>query len=665
MIKASPIQVESRKKIDKNGLINRINYANFNSIPFTVVLENIKINETLSLQALPKLCNGNKLELLWLKTPCINFSDYKCVRILINDYDYVLSIELMALEITESGLVMNSPKSASTLTNRRTIRVDAIGITGTIIQNGLIYKGTLGNFNTHGFLIQIENSKSLSDFNTSDSNYVLFYKDGKELYKGDCRIYMIRDRGSYRECVVIPKFRNVPKFKKKVYRGDRCKPKYPLKIVFHHPLSNCFKQLNVLNISGSGFSLEEPLDRALLFPGLIIPGVEIILPGCNTISCNIQIVYSKEDRSGKKVISGCAIIDMEAVDYFCLKSFIHISCAHEESEFSKIDIKALWRFFFESGFISPEKYKYIYKRKEIIKRVYNKLYLEDSPIFRSFECQKDEKIFGHISILRSYEKSWLLNHYASSKKKGVSSGVCLLNQVGSFVNSCHRLKNMHLDYLMCYFRAEDRFPHRVFGGLFDNINDREKCSVDDWHYYLFDKTQAVGFSGINNWKIEKSTEDDLIKLNQVYSSKCGGLMLKAFNMDDGICSFETLSQDYGKSGLTRNIELFSVKKEDDVSFIVMVDKSEAGMNMSDLINSFKIFISDSEMIKRDIIDSSLLELSKSFFEEDKIPVLINNCNRALELDLPIEKIYKLWILNMDFTDAYFHSISKILRVISH
>jgi hypothetical protein len=218
---------------------------------------------------------------------------------------------------------------------------------------------------------------------------------------------------------------------------------------------------------------------------------------------------------------------------------------------------------------------------------------------------------------------------------------------------------------MCYFRRDNKFPNKVFGGLAEKINNPKSCSLDDWAYYHIEKGEPSNFFKEAGWQLEKTSPGELRDLDCLYENLSGGLMLRAFNLEGEDTEGTSLFQEYEKSGFSREIELFSLKKEGRTSAVIMVDRSEAGLNMSDLTNSFKVFLTDPEELTRDVLESVLKDLSTFFPVENRIPVLLYPHQEGETLELPIEKKYTLWVINMEASDTYFHYLKMLLRIIRH
>ena len=252
-----------------------------------------------------------------------------------------------------------------------------------------------------------------------------------------------------------------------------------------------------MDISGSGFSVEEELSSALLVPGMIIPELELNFGVNFNIECKAQVVYRRvHQKEAKKstIKCGIALLDMNIQHHARLLSLLQQAENKNSYICNQVDLDALWDFFFESGFIYPDKYEYIQKNKKQIKDTYEKLYRHNPDIARHFIYQDKGRILGHMAMIRFFENSWLIHHHAARKLALNRAGLIVLNQIGNFTYDSYRLYSLHMDFLMCYYRPENKFPNRVFGGAARRINNPKGCSLDTFAYFHHQELSHIPYA---------------------------------------------------------------------------------------------------------------------------------------------------------------------------
>jgi hypothetical protein len=221
-----------------------------------------------------------------------------------------------------------------------------------------------------------------------------------------------------------------------------------------------------------------------------------------------------------------------------------------------------------------------------------------------------------------------------------------------------------MDFVFCYYRDTNKFPNRVFGGASRNINNPKACSLDPFAYlYLSDK-QKNETSIPWSWELTDSEYEDLEELNEYYKYKSDGLMLEALNLSPLKFMMNTLSDEFSKIGLKRERYLYSLKNNGILKAIFMINLSDSGLNLSDLTNSITVYVVDSDNMPFNIINS-IIRLISEKLKMGKTPIMVYPVEYMKKEQIPFERIYNLWILNMNNTDNYFRYLKRLLKFIQH
>jgi len=401
----------------------------------------------------------------------------------------------------------------------------------------------------------------------------------------------------------------------------------------------------------------------VLLPGMILAELELSFANSFNIKCRAQVVYRKSietEKEGKWVKCGVALLDINIQDHTKLIAILQQTKDGNSYFCNRVSLDELWNFFFETGFIYPDKYEHIQKNKHQIKATYEKLYNNDSNITRHFIYQDNGRIMGHMAMLRYYNKTWLIHHHAARKSALNKAGLIVLDQIGRMGNNSHRLDSLHMDYLICYYRPENKFPSRVFGGAANSIHDLKGCSIDTFSYYhhLCNLTRVASLP--ESWQLTHVSEIDLLELENFYQHVSGGLMLDATDLRLNRLNIDKLSEEYERLGLKRDRQLFALRQENQLKAIVMVDLTDLGLNLSDLTNCIKIFVIDQKALSANILNATLDVLATKF-RKTNMPALLYPAAYADEQGIAYEKRYNLWAFSLQFSDQYFKYINRLLR----
>jgi len=367
---------------------------------------------------------------------------------------------------------------------------------------------------------------------------------------------------------------------------------------------------------------------------------------------------------GDMLKCGIVIIDIALNDHENLMGLLHQKTDKNTFLSNEIEIDTLWDFFFESGFLYPKKFRHINKFKSDLIKTYKILYTQQTDMARHFICKTQDRIQAHMSSVRFYESSWLIHHHAARRSSFKTGGLSVLNQIGRFINDSHRLHSAKMDFVFCYFRDTNKFPNRVFGGASRNINNPKACSLDPFAYLYLSGRHRKKIAIPWSWELADSENEDLEELNEYYKYKSDGLMLKALNLSPVKFMMNTLSEEFSKIGLKRERYLYSLKNNGILKAIFMANLSDNGLNLSDLTNSITVYVVDSDSMPFNIIDS-IIRLISEKLKMENAPIMVYPVEYMEKEQIPFERIYNLWILNMNNTDNYFRYLKRLLKFIQH
>ncbi len=661
------VEHEIGNEVSREYLVNKLNFTNFQDGTILINFKHTKYNRIITLHAKPKPCLGNHLDCLWVETQGLDekLRPYKFDNFFVIDGKKLLSVSPEEFSINDEGISFELPETCYEINSRKVTRHSCEGIEVQLIQSSSLFYGSLIDFNAVSFCIKLKTvpPQTFRWLDKSLPANLIFSDRNEVLYAGGCNILRNTRGHKTRKYVIEPLEYHIKRYQNKDHRSTRQKVIPSPDIIFRHPFTKKLVTLKALDISGSGFSVEEDENSAVLLPGMVIPELELSFANSSAIKCKAQVVYRKISGGGKRgmrIKCGIAVLDMLFKDNMKLLSILHQAKESNSYVCNRVDLDALWDFFFETGFIYPGKYEFIQKNKKKIKETYEKLYARNQNIARHFIYQDKDHISGHMAMVRFYRNTWMIHHHAARKSALNRAGLIVLNQIGDFTYNCHRLYSLHMNFLICYFRPDNKFPSRVFGGAARYIKNPKQCSVDAFAYFHFKTALSVKHRLSRPWELTETRREDLLELESFYEHESGGLMLAALDLEPGTADFDELIKEYQKIGFKRERLLFSLKKNKRLKAVVMVDISDIGLNLSDLTNSVKVVVVDSDDLSREVLYGMLALLTEKIDQKD-IPILLFPAAYAEQKVIPYEKTYNLWVLGTQDSDPYFKYIDRLLR----
>ncbi len=656
--------LETAKVIDKQSLTNTLNHIHFMDGHLLVQLRHPKYDDTVLVKVRPDPCLSAELTCHFTDEHLvgIKLKSYKFLHLVIDDGQSVILAPAVLNWMDKESFSVQLPQESYLVDQRQAKRHSSQGVELELVQGGLLIKGELLDFSPKGFRVRVSHIPSGTfDWSTgSDLLTMVHLRRGIQvLFAGLCCCIRHDESLSCTEVVLSPSDNQVKRSEKNEVRNPAQNISPTLLIIFEHPFFEKRIQLEVADISNSGFSVYEEVDKAVLMQGMIISDLTIEFAGAIKMECSAQVIgrFEKDERT---VRCDFAILDMEINSYSQLSHILANALDPHAHISNKIDMDALWEFFFEAGFIYPEKYVILKSSRKRFKETYSRLYQDNPEISKHFTYQKNGRIYGHISMVRAYERAWMIHHHAARSVEGRRAGFLVLKQIMLYLNNVRRFPSAKMDYVMSYFRPENKFPDRVFGGFAKALGSPRGCSMDLFSYLLYTRL-TVDTSLPEGWTLRESSQLELWELNRFYSNYSGGLLMDAMGFGQNNPQ-ESLKEVYGHYGFSRKCVGYSLKHEEELNAILIVEQSDLGFNLSELLNGIKIVVTNPEGLGWSVLSIAIAQLAR-YFDMEKIPVLCYPFEYVEAKDVPYEKQYQAWVLDVRYGNEYVEYMRKKFKLI--
>ncbi len=647
--------IDSSSIIKKENLINILNHIHFMGDYVYVLLRHPSYDEAILVKAIPETIDTDVLTCLWDKnytTLCLENFQFSYVIVMAQQAIMLLPAKLNRID--SAGLRVFLPEEGYVVSKRATNRFPCKDVTAELTQSGFLAKGSLIDFSTQSFRIKVspELPSSYHEFNPDDPVTIRLTSNGKMLFSGNCRCLRQTQEIHDLEIVLTPLAEQIKRFQTRKVRHPRNRISPPPMAVFEHPFVRRKFQREIFDISITGFSIYDDAVDGILLPGMIIHGMSIIYAGELKMRCTAQVIYRKKQEENKLFCCGLAILDMDVHSYSRLNRILALNMDHHSYISTEVDMDALWEFFFDTGFIYPKKYKLLQERREDFKNIYRKLYQENPEIAMHITYEENGRIYGHMSMIRAYECAWMIHHHAARPMHNRLPGFQILKHMMLFVYGMYHLPSAKMDYVLCYFRPENKFPDRVFGGFAREMKDPRICSLDLFSYVTYPVAPPQSQLP-RGWSLHETTNSELWQLEQFLKHSSGSSLFDVLNLRRKNHTDDSLERVSLRLGFTRKCLVYSLVNNSCLKAVLVVNQSDVGVNLSELLNCIKAILVDSKNLPWGVVSSAIAQLT-GLYQSESIPLLIYPSTYSDAEKISIEKKYQLWILNMrNFTPNKF------------
>ena len=652
--------LENAKPVNQETLTNTLNHIHFMDGYVFALLGHTIYEQSILLKAYPRPCLDSELTCHWADESIAGLKpeEYGFHYLVVADGRSLLLVPANIKEIDNKSFTIELPSTSPAVGQRQARRYTCHGIDVELIQAGLLKIGELLDFSPNGFCVRVKpmSSFSLRRFNADDKT-IIHLKDNQQIiFSGPCKCIRQHNGHLNNEIVLAPIYEKVNRPEADQIRNPRqCLAPTPT-LIFNHPFLKKRFQMEIIDISTSGLSVCEEADEGILMQDMVIPEVIIDFAGLR-IKCAVQVIYRLEKKG---IRCGLAILDMAINAYTRLADRLTNAIDPHAHISNEVDMDDLWAFLFESGFIYPTKYRLVKSHRERFKETYKKLYQQHSEIAGHFTYQKNGQIYGHLSMVKAYERTWMIQHHASRAVDNISPGFTVLKQIIYYLNYMYRLPSAKTDYVMCFFRPQSKFADRVFGGFARALNNPKGCSTDPFTYLTY-PTLSLGTRLPEGWSLQECSALDLWELKRFYEYHSGGLLLDILRLGDKDLTDDSLENLYRRHGLVRRWKAYSLTHDGELNAILIADQSDPGLNLSELLNGIKIMVTKPEGLHWDILSIAIGQIAP-LYDTDNVPLLIHPLEYVEAKGILYEKQYQLWIYDVHYVSKFKEFLQKKFRV---
>lgn len=646
-------------KMEQYLLINRINFLHFTESSLFLYLKDSRTGKYYFIESSVELNENRKITCKYKQGVPYDLNRIHPVGIIL-EYDNKMILVPIWIEALDKGCAyIKMQDDVYALGKRSTKRYQCEDVSVSLKNKDFHAQGYLINFSAQGLCTKLlpESSSRLDSINLGIPVQAVFKRKDLSIFKGICSIEKIYRTDEITSIVLKNSLTSYNSLKKRTYRNPRQKLYPAPKFIFTHPFLNKQLRFEIFDVSTSGFSILEHNEDGIIITGMIIQEASFLFPGELKLKFSAQVVNSQKHSNSLKK-HGFVFLDMDNRTYDELFSILGNAHNKNVHTMSSVNLESLWEFFFNSNFIYEKKYRHIMPHIENLKKLYILLYTKGSGIFRSITYERNEKIYGHVSMIKSYPGAWMVHHLAAITMDGEHIGKEVLHQIINYLEGPFRMPSSDMNYLMFYYRPENTFPEFFFTNTYNAINNSKGCSIDLFDYLSYHVTQI--YTDLpDNWQLLDSTPDDLVQLRLSYDTNSEGLLLDAFGLDKLHINSESIEKEYFKYGLERKYNAFSLKKSDSLYAVFIVDKSDIGINLSELLNSIKILITTNESFEWYIISIALNMLGKICYSSKHLTVLVHPSNHPCMNNVPVEKKYRLFIVSKKYGISFLENVKEL------
>jgi len=124
---------------------------------------------------------------------------------------------------------------------------------------------------------------------------------------------------------------------------------------------------------------------------------------------------------------------------------------------------------------------------------------------------------------------------------------------------------------------------------------------------------------------------------------------------------ESLEEVYRRKGFLRQCNIHTLIQGESLKAVLIVNRSNLGINLSELLNGIKIIITDSAGLPWEVLNTALAELTP-VYPANTVPLMIYPASYPDEKAIPVDKKYLLWIISTQYGKTLCEYLVKNTRM---
>jgi hypothetical protein len=434
----------------------------------------------------------------------------------------------------------------------------------------------------------------------------------------------------------------------------------PVVVDLMSPLLPGAMQREVHDISSSGFSFE--IDPQIdLFPaGMVFSQIRIRL-GDAEFHCRGQI--RNLSRGGARHLGMRCGVQLEGLEE---SARLHLTDLIMRANYPGLEdggaltFDQLWAFFLETRFVYPEKEKALAPIMPEIRHTIEALTARPSDLFKSVIAREGGKVIGHVSGLRAYQRTWMAQHLAAAS--GYHAGALL-----NMGNAEYFGQSVDLEFHKISFRPDNQWPARVFGGFARSVTDVRLSDLRTFDYYQLSVEHPLEPTpGI---EVIEASGEDLTVVERHFVKTERGVLLRADDLTRDGLNLVDLNARYRRLGLQRRRRvLLALRRNEPVGF-ALVELSSPGLNFSELLSAFRIYLFSDEAAAPIEIRAALLRATLSLYKQAGRPKAVGlglaaERNLYAQLGVVAGKQYCMWTCHRALYQRFNDHVDRLMRILA-
>jgi hypothetical protein len=338
----------------------------------------------------------------------------------------------------------------------------------------------------------------------------------------------------------------------------------------------------VLDLTSHGlcFAIQDDLD---IFPvGTVLPSFTLHFPDGHQAQCQGKV--RSISRVGGVLRCGVEIEPTSSLAQDRLADAIVHAGQPDIQDVRSTPSEEVWGFLERSGFIYPEKRRGL--DIDAVRSTMTRLTEGPNDVFKGTLFVRGETIHAHISAVRLYERTWMLQHLAarSSIKQPISFARLINLALLEYLE-----QKSDIEWIRVTYRPENKAPARLFRGLAARVSRPELSRVRIMNC-MRSSLRDTDIPCAPGVVVRPPGGNDITFIESYMLTHRDTFATQQEDLSHNELHLEGIAARYRRIGLERRREILVLTHQDRIAGFALLEISSLGLNLSEITNTFRVFL---------------------------------------------------------------------------
>lgn len=383
----------------------------------------------------------------------------------------------------------------------------------------------------------------------------------------------------------------------------------PFAVSFDSPFTGEPLYRPLLDLHTGGFAFPFDASREVFPPGLLLDAVTLHLPDGSRSRCRAQVqdtgqltVADEGGSMNRPRRCGVRILELAPeARTVILDAFIKARCpdARDGSELAFPDI---WDLFRAAEVRFPDYPYHDGPPQEALLSSHRVLGNGSHGLSKTIVYQREGRLYGHISGLRIYSRTWLSQHLVVRpgyhRHESISQELVAL--AADYAESLE-----DVEYLRALWRCRNRWTSRIYGAIASRL---ERPGLSCLHAFTPCRlpVDAALPPPREDLRVRPAATSDLRWLEQYLRETQDVVRLRSSDLVEGEMSMGTLAGRYADAGLRRGRGIALVEGPHGPKGFVLMEDSTPGLFWAEWYNAFSLVMVEPDAREADAVRHALV-----------------------------------------------------------